>query len=112
MRIEDVRRLLQAFSDDTRLRIVNILRDDELSVTDICYILEAQQSNISKHLSRLRLSGVVSDKKEGMNVFYSLVKPRDIVHKKLLDVVFVGLAESGQLKKDYERMQEMLAHNI
>ncbi|MFH1837260.1 MAG: metalloregulator ArsR/SmtB family transcription factor [Candidatus Omnitrophota bacterium] len=109
MKIRKALQMMKSLSDDTRLRIINLLKEEELSVTEICDILDVQQSNLSKHLSRLRLTGLVDDKREGFNVYYSLVKPKDKVLKKLLNVLTVGLAENEILQTDQEKMKEILA---
>ena len=112
MQIQTARKILQAFADDTRLRIINLLKEKELSVTDICNVLDVQQSNVSKHLSRLRLSGVVNDRREGLNVFYSLIKPKEKVHKKLLNAILLGLADNDVFNKDCEKMNEIGENKI
>ena len=108
MKIRKAKLLMKSLSDDTRIRIINLLKKEELSVTEICDILDVQQSNLSKHLSRLRLTGLVNDNREGFNVYYSLVNPKDKVHKYLLNLMTVGLAENEILQTDQEKMKEVL----
>ena len=108
MKIRKAKLLMKSLSDDTRIRIINLLKKEELSVTEICDILDVQQSNLSKHLSRLRLTGLVNDNREGFNVYYSLVNPKDKVHKDLLNIMTVGLAENEILQTDQEKMKEVL----
>ena len=72
MRVKKTRQMLKSLADDTRLRIVNLLSKGALNVTDMRKILGSTQSNLSKHLARLRLTGVVTDKRKGLNVYYCL----------------------------------------
>ncbi|MFH1411858.1 MAG: metalloregulator ArsR/SmtB family transcription factor [Candidatus Omnitrophota bacterium] len=102
------RQMLKSLADDTRLRIVNLLRKEELSVTEICEILDVQQSNLSKHLSRLSLTGLVKDKREGSNVYYSIVTPKEKPHRGLLDAITTGLADDEVLKQDTEKMEQVI----
>ena len=71
MNLKRLRQILKAYADDKRLRIVNILMRNKLTVNEICFILEAKQPTISKHLVRLRLLGIVIDERKGNRVFYS-----------------------------------------
>ena len=65
-------------------------------------------SNLSKHLSRLRLTGVVSDVREGLSVYYSLIKPQEKTHKELLNVITSGLSENETFRTDIEKMKLIL----
>jgi DNA-binding transcriptional ArsR family regulator len=65
-------RVCKAIADPKRLLIINELRDRELSVGDICDALGFTQSNASQHLAVLRERGIVSARRSGSNVFYSL----------------------------------------
>ncbi|UCH12125.1 MAG: winged helix-turn-helix transcriptional regulator [Candidatus Omnitrophota bacterium] len=107
MRVKKARQILKSLADDTRLRIINLLNKQELNVTQLCEILQSNQSNLSKHLARLRLTGVVGDKREGLNVYYRLIKPKEKTHKELLNAITVGLAESETFKQDLERLKEV-----
>ncbi len=65
--------LLRALGDETRLRILRELREHaELSVGEICKVVRKEQSNISHHLACLRSCGLVSTRRDGKNVYYSL----------------------------------------
>jgi len=63
----------QAVSDDTRLRLVRRLASGEECVCDLQDMLGAGQSRLSFHLRKLKDAGIVSDRREGRWVFYSLV---------------------------------------
>lgn len=105
MRVKKVRQMLKSFADDTRLRIINLLNEQELTVTKLCEILKRNQSNISKHLARLRLTGIVGDKRDGLNVRYSLTKPKSGIHRELLSIIITGLRNSGAFKDDLGRLK-------
>lgn len=69
----DVARRFQALADEKRLRIVDILRDGEHCVCDLTEALDVGQSLLSFHLKTLKDAGLVSDRREGRWVHYSLV---------------------------------------
>jgi ArsR family transcriptional regulator, arsenate/arsenite/antimonite-responsive transcriptional repressor len=65
-------RLFHALSDNTRLEIVDMLRDGERCVCELQDELRAAQSRLSFHLRVLKDAGLVNDRKEGRWVYYSL----------------------------------------
>ena len=107
MRIRRVRQILKSFADDTRLRIINLLGKEELNVSELCKILGCAQSNLSKHLARLRLTGVVNDRRQGCNVYYYLRKPENKAHKELVNTIVNGLSDLLIFKKDLEKLEKM-----
>ena len=64
--------LFHALSDETRLAIVQRLRSGEHCVCDLTDLLDAAQSRLSFHLRVLKNAGLVSDRKDGRWVHYSL----------------------------------------
>lgn len=65
-------RLFGALSDETRLAILEMLRDGERCVCDLQDALDAAQSRLSFHLRVLKDAGLVTDRKEGRWSYYSL----------------------------------------
>ena len=63
--------VLKALSDETRLRILNLLADRELNVNEITDILGMGQSRISRHLKILSDAGILSCRKDGLWAFYT-----------------------------------------
>ena len=66
-------RLFHALSDETRLAILDMLREGERCVCDLQDALGAAQSRLSFHLRALREAGLVTDRREGRWSYYSLV---------------------------------------
>jgi ArsR family transcriptional regulator len=64
--------LFHALSDETRLEIVQRLRSGERCVCDLTDLLEAAQSRLSFHLKVLKDAGLVSDRRDGRWIHYSL----------------------------------------
>jgi len=62
----------KGLADPKRLLIINVLRNGEMSVGEICEELELPQANVSQHLAIMRERGLVNARKDGQFVFYSL----------------------------------------
>lgn len=75
---------LKALGQPTRLRILELLRNGERCVCDIFPAIQEEQSNVSRHLGVLKSAGLVTSRKEGLNVRYR-VKDRRLFQ--LLDTV-------------------------
>lgn len=65
-------RLFHALADETRLRILERLRDGEQCVCHLTDALEAGQSRLSFHLKTLKDAGIVTDRRQGRWIYYSL----------------------------------------
>ena len=64
--------LFKALADPTRVRIVGLLAHTELCVGDLCLVLGMSQPAVSHHLGILRTLRIVTTRKEGKHVFYTL----------------------------------------
>lgn len=64
--------ILKALADETRLRIVNILKNGEFCVCDIENSLNINQSNASKHLNKLKSNKIIVATKKAQWVYYSI----------------------------------------
>jgi len=62
--------LLRLLADPTRLRLLLLLEQEELSVAELQQILGMGQSRISSHLAQLKRAGIVTDRRVGKNVYY------------------------------------------
>lgn len=87
--------MCKVFSNSIRLEILNLLRDKEMSVTELIKKSELTQSNISQHLSIMKSKGIVESKRKGKNIYYRLTNPKII---KAFDILREVLAE--KLKKN------------
>lgn len=63
---------LNLLGDESRIRLCALLRERELSVTDLVRVTGISQSRVSTHLARLREGGFVRDRREGQHAFYAL----------------------------------------
>ncbi|MDF1619406.1 ArsR/SmtB family transcription factor [Pseudothioclava nitratireducens] len=75
-RARDASNLLKALAHEGRLMIMCHLSSGEKSVTELENLLESRQAAVSQQLARLRLEGLVSCRREGKAIYYSLSDPR------------------------------------
>ena len=64
--------LLKALSHETRLMILCLLSEGEMSVSEIEDIVDLPQATVSQQLARLRFSGLVTTRREGRTIHYNL----------------------------------------
>jgi len=69
---ELIARRFHALSDPLRVRLLDLLRDGELSVNALAEQLGASQQNVSKHLAVLSDAAMVARRKEGTHVYYRI----------------------------------------
>src|SRR5688500_256294 len=96
--------VFRAFSDRTRLRILHLLRGGELCVCDLVKVLDVPQPKASRHLAYLRRAGLVTARKEGLWMHYSLAPARSVFHQKLLDCLACCFADVPELARDDARL--------
>src|ERR1039458_1888493 len=71
---------LRLAADPTRLRLLLLLEQEELSVAELQELLGRGQSQISTHLAQLKQSGLVDDRRTGKNSFYRLTAPSELMN--------------------------------
>ena len=82
--------MCKVFSNSTRLKILNLLRDKELSVTGLIDKKKLSQANISQHLSIMKSKGIVTSDRKGKNIYYQLTNLKII---NAFDIIREVLAE-------------------
>lgn len=87
---------LKLIGDPTRVRMLVLLEREELSVAELQQILGRGQSQISTHLAQLRGGGLVTDRREGKNSFYTL----GAAARTLLPVLHESMAEIAEAHDD------------
>ena len=82
---QDASNFLKAISHEGRLMILCHLTTGEKSVTELEDLLSARQAAVSQQLARLRLEGLVTPRREGKVIYYSLTDDRP---KQIMEVVY------------------------
>ncbi len=64
--------ILKAIAQETRLSILELLRDGERCVCEIFPAIKQEQSNVSRHLNLMRKAGILTRRKDGLKIFYAI----------------------------------------
>ena len=95
--------IFQGLAHPTRVAITEILRDGEYSAGAILERLALEQANVSQHLAVLRAKGIVSTRKDGNQVFYSLKHPMLIEVLDIMRQYFMShLSEAAEMLQAME----------
>ena len=103
--IEDLFRLL---GDETRLRVLRVLSDVSLSVSEMVQVLDVPQSTLSRHLGALRRGGLVLDRRDGASVWYAL---SDLLlhNESLMAMLKESLCKVNSKREDAKRLETVLS---
>ena len=87
--------ICQTLAHPKRLEAIDRLRQGEISVTDLAEALDISQPNLSQHLTLMRQKGIVTTRREGLNVYYRLASPKIVKACDLMREVLVEHLEAG-----------------
>ena len=104
--LSQLEELFKALADATRLRILRLLMAGELCVCNIHDALKIPQAKASRHLAYLRRVGLVTTRREGLWVYYSLSKSADPIVGTIEHATIHVLAHVDVLRKDAERLEK------
>jgi ArsR family transcriptional regulator len=103
-------RIFKALGDETRLRIMALLMNGrELCVCDIMAALELPQSTVSRHLSYLRSTGLVDDRRQGVWMYYKFNGEKIEHAATISDLLSSMLSVLNQAAADQHRLKKHLA---
>lgn len=103
----DMGHFFVALSDRTRLRILNLMGDDEVCVCFFVEVLEEGQPKISRHLAYLRRAGIVAARREGKWMHYRLVPPSDPHAERILKDVLNWMKDNKEMQRDRSRLMKV-----
>jgi len=98
-------RLLRALADRTRLRILSLMRDQEVCVCYFVEVLKTSQPKVSRHLAYLRRVGLVAARRTGYWMHYRLVMPSDPGAARILREVLACVRGAAEMKRDLSRLR-------
>ncbi len=99
--------LFKALADRTRLRLINLMADDEVCVCFFVEVLKTNQPKISRHLAYLRRAGLVSARREGKWMHYGIVEPPDSHAINIFREVRRWLANDPGMLRDRSRLMKI-----
>src|SRR5271157_2504767 len=97
-------RLFAALADRTRLRLLNLLAEQEVCVCHFVEILQAPQPTISRHLAYLRRTGLVLARRQGKWMHYRIAALENPLVAQVLKDTLRSLAGDKQMRKDRARL--------
>lgn len=98
--------VLKAVAETTRLRIVVLLQEGDLTVSDLTTILGQSQPRVSRHLKLLQDAGVIERYQEGAWAYFRLSD--DVVRAQIVDMIAGQLARTDSaLEHDHDRLQQV-----
>lgn len=97
-------RIFKALADETRLRMLNLLLNNELNVNEIVALLKMGQSRISRHLKILTDSGLLSYRRDGLWVFYRATEKG----KEFAGFIQKAVGTETEFENDARLLQEFL----
>src|SRR5215813_6029281 len=100
----DLEKFFVALSDRNRLRLINLMRDDEVCVCFFVEILKMPQPKVSRHLAYLRRAGVVASRREGKWMHYRIVPQSDERAARILQETREYLAADREMRQDRARL--------
>src|SRR3954470_8077970 len=109
LQIEVLTGIFRLLSDETRLRILSILRESELGVGELQKILGLGQSTLSTQLGLLKEQNLVATRKEGQKVFYRI--PGNSHEDPKLNLIRSALESASEAKwfaRDTRSLQKVL----
>jgi ArsR family transcriptional regulator len=98
-------KLFRALADPTRLRLLNLIADQEICVCYFVEILGISQPKVSRHLAYLRRAGFVETRREGKWMHYRLAAPQDAVAAQILRATLTGLRKKPEMRRDLHRLK-------
>jgi len=100
----DIEIFFRSLADRTRLRLINMMGDDEVCVCFFVEILGLSQPVISRHLAYLRRAGLVAARREGKWMHYRIVQPLDNAAANVLADVRAWIANDPDMQRDRKRL--------
>jgi ArsR family transcriptional regulator len=97
-------KLFRALADRTRLRLLNLMRDQETCVCYFVAVLQSSQPKISRHLAYLRRAGIVAARRQATWMHYRIVVPQEARAARILKEVLGSLSEDREMQRDLERL--------
>ena len=102
----NMERFFQALGDSTRLRLLNLMGDQEICVCYFVEILGQLQPKISRHLAYLRSAGIVAARREGKWMHYHIVMPPHVGASQILKQTLEWLKEDKGMEADRTKLSK------
>lgn len=102
----DLLNVMKALSDETRVRILYLLKDGDLCVCELELLLNINQSNASRHLNKLTNAKILDFYKVAKYVYYKINEEAVKNYPFILEIINEHAATLKQCKEDYEKLKK------
>ena len=102
--LKEMETFFLALADKTRLRLLNLMRENEVCVCFFTEVLGESQPKISRHLAYLRNAGLVSARRDGKWMHYKIEMPANFYAAQILQDTLNGLKSKDEMREDYDKL--------
>ena len=99
---------LRALSAPSRVRLVALLKESELTVQELTEITNMRQSGISMHLGQMQEAGLVVSSRDGKNAYYRVARDNGVDSRSLIELAAAGAAEIPEHASDLVNLKRIL----
>ena len=99
---------LRALSAPSRVRLVALLNESELTVRELTEITNMRQSGISMHLGQMQEAGLVESSRDGKNAYYRVARDNGVESSRLIELAAAGAAEIPEHASDLVNLKRIL----
>ena len=98
--------IIKAMSDETRIRILNLLKEGDLCVCELEILLDLNQSNASRHLNKLTNAKIIDYYKKAKFVYYRLVEDTLKEYPFIIELLNNELCKIEEFNNDMEKLKK------
>lgn len=103
---------IKALSDETRIRILNLLKEGDLCVCELEVLLNINQSNASRHLNKLTTAKIIDNYKVAKYVYYKINEDTIMEYPFIKEIIEEHSAKIKQSSEDYKRLKKYKMSNV
>ncbi len=100
---------IKALGDESRLRIVHLLLQEQLCVCELEYVLQMSQTNVSRHLAKLKNAGIVQSFKQAQWINYKIA-PTFLTEVSLVSYLQAGFLQEEAYQEDLKALKMHQEH--
>ena len=97
--------IIKALAEESRLRIVHLLLHEQLCVCELEYVLQMSQTNVSRHLAKLKNAGIVQSFKQAQWINYKIA-PVFLTEASLVSYLQAGFLQEEVYQEDFKALKK------
>ncbi len=107
----EIENLFKALAHKNRLRILNLLYEQELCVCELKNIMSTTQSNVSRHLGKLKNSDIISSRRDAQWIYYEIDSDFLAEHE-FLQIILEEELQEDIFEQDIKRMKAYMDSDL